>query len=52
MGSCVEPSNSSGADAHLADDPLRAASEAIGGQVAAALDGKNSSEIHHLTGRS
>ena len=31
--------------AHLADDPLRAASEAIGGQIAAALGGEDSAEV-------
>ena len=31
--------------AHLADDPLRAASEAIGGQVAAALRGDSGGEV-------
>lgn len=31
--------------AHLADDPLRAASEAIGGQVSAALSGRDGGEI-------
>jgi len=34
--------------AHLADDPLRAASEAIGGQVAAALNVANSAVISEL----
>jgi integrase len=31
--------------AHLADDPLRAASEAIGGQVAAALAGDDEGDV-------
>ena len=31
--------------AHLADDPLRAASEAIGGQIAAALGGDEMATI-------
>jgi integrase len=34
--------------AHLADDPLRAASEAIGGQVAAALAGDDEGDVVHL----
>ena len=34
--------------AHLADDPLRAASEAIGGQVAAALRGEDAAEVIEL----
>ena len=31
--------------AHLADDPLRAASEAIGGQVAAAMEGHEGGKL-------
>ncbi len=37
--------------AHLADDPLRAASEAIGGQVAAALRGEDAAEVVELKRR-
>ncbi len=48
MGSCVEPSNSSGADAHLSDDPLRSVSEVIGGRVAAALRGEDAAEVVEL----
>ncbi len=38
--------------AHLADDPLRAASEAIGGQVAAALDGSGEASVIDIGKRS
>ena len=34
--------------AHLDADPLRRASEAIGGRIAAALDGKRSGSVVHL----
>ena len=37
--------------AHLADDPLRAASEAIAGQVVAALDGGAPSDVLELRKR-
>jgi integrase len=36
---------------HLDNDPLRRASEAIGGQIAAALDGKRSGSVVPLRGR-
>jgi integrase len=38
--------------AHLSDDPLRAASEAIGGQVAAALNGEDGGEVVKINGDS
>jgi integrase len=34
--------------AHLADDPVKAASDAVGKQIAVAMDGDNSSEVVHL----
>ena len=34
--------------AHLDNDPLRRASEAIGGRIAAALDGRNAGAIVHF----
>ena len=37
--------------AHLDNDPLRRASEAIGGRIAAALDGKKSGSVVPLRGR-
>jgi len=37
--------------AHLADDPLRVASEAIGGQIAALLRGEDDAEVVELIGQ-
>ena len=37
--------------AHLDNDPLRRASEAIGGRIAAALDGKKHGSVVPLRGR-
>jgi integrase len=37
--------------AHLDNDPLRRASESIGGRIAAALDGKKQGSVLPLRGR-
>jgi hypothetical protein len=34
--------------AHLDNDPLRRASESIGGRIAAALEGKKGGKVAHL----
>jgi hypothetical protein len=35
--------------AHLADDPLKAANDAVGAHIAAAMDSGASGEVAHLT---